>query len=548
MNGRDFCGLVLAMLGAGGWLAAEEPLVRRHYCNPLDVLWADPAVLRHEGVYYLTGTSYARLTSRDLVHWRRQGDYFDPAGTWVRGWPWAAELHEWNGRFFFLFCAPGEDSGGRRAICVAAADRPDGVFRAHAIPLWKDKEAWIDPHVFADADGRRYLYVTRDAIGTEGVSEVWVAPLAETMDRLAGPLQLCLRPSQPWEHVVQEGATVLRRGDAYYLMYSSHGFSSPRYSVGYATAPSPVGPWSKSAENPILMRDRGVSGPGHNGVCLSPDGREWFAVYHTHVTRPGGGLRQLALDRLRFLPGKDGIERLHIEGPTRTPQPLPSGAPAAAICLGREEFAAPELDRGRWLTVFNEDASSWRLGPEGLVLRIVPGDIHQDRSDTRNVFLQAAPEGDWDATVGLDAPVDSGTNQAFVVAWQDVQNYVILKAASLARPVFEAAVEVDGVYSATFRDNEQGRDLELRLSRRGRCYRAFARGPDGDWVAVGSPMRADLEDLCIGFGAMAVGQANDGECRVRFFEVDAATEGLLPRPAGGDAVPGETLPPGRGGR
>src|SRR5438105_117274 len=51
------------------------------YCNPLDVLIADPFVLHHDGTYYLYGTSRARdgfdcWTSRDLVRWRYRGPVY----------------------------------------------------------------------------------------------------------------------------------------------------------------------------------------------------------------------------------------------------------------------------------------------------------------------------------------------------------------------------------------------------------------------------------------------------------------------------------------
>ena len=35
------------------------------YTNPVDLALADPAVLFHEGTYYLTGTTYDRFVSRE---------------------------------------------------------------------------------------------------------------------------------------------------------------------------------------------------------------------------------------------------------------------------------------------------------------------------------------------------------------------------------------------------------------------------------------------------------------------------------------------------
>ena len=48
--------------------------LRPGYFNPLPVEIADPSVLRHDGVYYLYGTSapsegFRVWSSTDLVHW-----------------------------------------------------------------------------------------------------------------------------------------------------------------------------------------------------------------------------------------------------------------------------------------------------------------------------------------------------------------------------------------------------------------------------------------------------------------------------------------------
>jgi hypothetical protein len=94
--------------------------------------------------------------------------------------------------------------------------------------------------------------------------------------------------------------------------------------VGYATATNPLGPWTKYAGNPVLKKNMsiGVSGPGHNCVTSSPDDKELFIVYHTHTfpDKPSGN-RNLCIDRMIF---ENGV--IKVLGPTRSPQPLPSGA------------------------------------------------------------------------------------------------------------------------------------------------------------------------------------------------------------------------------
>ena len=111
------------------------------------------------------------------------------------------------------------------------------------------------------------------------------------------------------------------------MTYSANNTGYSHYGVGYATAKHPLGPWLKADENPILTTDlsKGVSSPGHNSIVASPDGSEMFIVYHRHAdpegTRPSFD-RVVCIDRI-FV---DRQGRLKVQGPTSTPQPMPSGA------------------------------------------------------------------------------------------------------------------------------------------------------------------------------------------------------------------------------
>ncbi len=87
-----------------------------------------------------------------------------------------------------------------------------------------------------------------------------------------------------------EGSTTFKKGNTYYMMYSANHFGGQHYAIGYATARSPLGPYKKAANNPVLQKntDRGgsVTGTGHNSVAYSPDGKEMFCVYHGRTAKP----------------------------------------------------------------------------------------------------------------------------------------------------------------------------------------------------------------------------------------------------------------------
>ena len=148
-----------------------------------------------------------------------------------------------------------------------------------------------------------------------------------------------------------DGATVLKHRGRYYMTYSANHTGFPHYGVGYATANRPLGPWTKADENPILAThlEIGVSAPGHNSLVPSPDRTELFIVYHTHANpqKPSDD-RVVNIDRMEFTP--EG--KLRVKGPTRSPQPLPSGAqPMAAASVAPSAFGLTNP------IPFNEDGS-----------------------------------------------------------------------------------------------------------------------------------------------------------------------------------------------
>ena len=106
-------------------------------------------------------------------------------------------------------------------------------------------------------------------------------------------------------------------------MYSANHFGGEHYAIGYATAASPLGPFQKAANNPVLQKNTekggSVTGTGHNSITYSPDGKEMFCVYHGRTAKTGEE-RVVFIDRMQVKNGK-----ITVYGPTTTPQKLPSG-------------------------------------------------------------------------------------------------------------------------------------------------------------------------------------------------------------------------------
>jgi xylan 1,4-beta-xylosidase len=266
---------------------------------------ADPAALYHDGVYYLYGTGDTQgfdvYSSRDLKTWTKGPRIFERGpGVWGDADFWAPGIIERGRRFYLYYSAVGPlpDGGGRRSarINVAVADAPTGPFKEIISRMPLIGRAVIDPQPFTDADGKAYLYFVGDV--NEGCGQVYVVRLGDDMVSTVGEPVLCVERSQPWEGPTwNEGPFVFRDGDTYVLMYSGEFWASPDYAVGFATSPSPLGPWMKCDENPILHRYAGLLGTGHNSMVRMPDGG-MLMFFHAH-RGPGDTRRDTYFAKMR---------------------------------------------------------------------------------------------------------------------------------------------------------------------------------------------------------------------------------------------------------
>lgn len=280
---------------------AADPTPPPTYKNPLITEGnpADPHVIRVGDTYYLYATTHGRgydvLTSPDLVHWENQGSAFDDP----RGGAWAPDVFHnvrGDGKFYLYYTDndPRKEPGPRaKQIGVAVADSPLGPFIDKSVLV----DGSIDAHVFQDDDGQLYFYYVEIADGFKIFGQRMSDPLT-----LVGERVELIHPTEPWEMAagkVTEGPFILKRDGVYYLMYSGSSADSSHYAIGYATAKSPLGPFEKYGENPIVSRTEQIFGPGHHCVVTGPDGKLWM-VYHQKRNAETNWRRFLALDPLWF--------------------------------------------------------------------------------------------------------------------------------------------------------------------------------------------------------------------------------------------------------
>jgi hypothetical protein len=71
------------------------------------------------------------------------------------------------------------------------------------------------------------------------------------------------------------------------------------YAVGYATAPTPIGPFTKYEGNPTFANPGVINGPGHGSVTRDRAGQLWH-LYHQKTDTRKGWSRDICLDLVAF--------------------------------------------------------------------------------------------------------------------------------------------------------------------------------------------------------------------------------------------------------
>ena len=330
--------------------------------NPVPVAFGDPYILKaSDGIYYMVGTGglkdgFKMYSSTDLKNWKDQGRIYqgNTGSSWCVSSFWAPELYEIDGKFYLLFSADWRENPNKEKenfrIGVAVSDKPAGTYTdLYDRPIFDPGYPVIDGNLLFE-DGRVWLYYSRccykhpvesklsDWARKKGlfneIEESWVygVELKPDFSGIIGEPKVLLRPpvnmkdrQSEWESRSvtsgevnrrwTEGSFIFKKNDLYYIMYSANYFGGKNYAVGYATSRSPLGPFKKAANNPVLQKnvEQGgiVTGTGHNSVTVSPDGGEMLCVYHGRTSETGDK-RVVFIDRMEVL--SDG--KLVVYGPT----------------------------------------------------------------------------------------------------------------------------------------------------------------------------------------------------------------------------------------
>lgn len=276
--------------------------------NPVFPGWyADPEGIIFNKTFWIYPTYSApynkqvhldAFSSKDLVTWNKHSNIIDTSAVkWAKRAMWAPSIIEKDKRYYLFFGANDiQNDNEKGGIGVAVADRPEGPFKDYLgkplIDKFHNGAQPIDQFVFKDEDGQHYLFYG-------GWKHCNVAKLKSDFTGFT-PFEdgTTFREITPEGYV--EGPFMFIRNGKYYFMWSEGGWTGPNYSVAYAIANSPFGPFKRVGK--ILQQDPAVAtGAGHHSVIQIPGKDEWYIVYHRRpLTETDGNHRETCIDIMSF--------------------------------------------------------------------------------------------------------------------------------------------------------------------------------------------------------------------------------------------------------
>ncbi len=270
---------------------------------------ADPFVARHDGRYYVTGTStgnplqlWAAPTlaslrdARPVTVWRPWGD--EPAH---QIWSPSLYLRPDRGidRWFIYVTASSDDTNRAHRIYAlrsAGAD-PLGPYTFMGQLTGMSDATAIDPSLLRLRDRLYLLYVEEPGDGPEpDANVIYIALLDDPLSLYAAGRPL-VYPDQLWErgdgghspYPVAEGPIALHHDGRTFVVYSGGHTGNHTYCLGllaYDGAGDPLDSRSWRKVGPVFTYSRanGVFGPGRASFTTTPDGKQSWMVYHAKDT------------------------------------------------------------------------------------------------------------------------------------------------------------------------------------------------------------------------------------------------------------------------
>ena len=284
-------------LAAPAW--AKNPVFPGWYADPEGIVfgqkyWIYPTY----SAPYDEQIFFDAFSSSDLVTWTKHPKILSNSDIkWAKRAMWAPSIIQHKSRYFFFFGANDIQSNNEYGgIGIAVADQPQGPFSDYLgkplIDKFYNGAQPIDQFAFRDKDGQVYL-----------IYGGWQhCNIAKLNDDFTG--FIAFDDGQTFKEMTPEGYVegpfMFIKNDKYYFMWSEGGWTGPDYSVAYAVADSPMGPWKRIGK--ILQQDDNIArGAGHHSVIHTPGTEDYYIVYHRRpLDQTDRNAREVSIEKMLF--------------------------------------------------------------------------------------------------------------------------------------------------------------------------------------------------------------------------------------------------------
>jgi beta-xylosidase len=269
---------VTAMYSIAQIPTSGNPIIKGWYADPEAAIFKDRYwIYPTYSDKYEQQVFFDAFSSKNLVHWKTHHKILDTAAVkWARRAMWAPAIVEKDKQYFLFFAANDIQSNNEYGgIGVAVANKPEGPFKDYLgkplIDKFYNGAQPIDQFVFKDTNGQYYIIYG-------GWQHCNIAKLKNDFTGIVPFSDSTLfKEITPKGYV--EGPFMFMRNNKYYFMWSEGGWTGPDYSVAYAIADTPFGPFERVGK--ILQQDSAIAtGAGHHSVMHNAKQDLWYIVYH----------------------------------------------------------------------------------------------------------------------------------------------------------------------------------------------------------------------------------------------------------------------------
>lgn len=378
------------------------------YRNPIQRgMYPDPSIVRVGEDYYMVNSSFIFFPcipishSKDLIHWKVIGHAItNPEWAYLDGLEggrgyWAPDISYHKGRFYITATYRLNDTGTvYRKQIVVSSDKPEGPYSK---PTFIDEDG-IDPSIFTDDDGRRYMLLNRGArifeISEDGTKQISKAELLWYGDNKRAP----------------EGPHILKK-DGWYYLFLAEGGTGPGHRISVGRSRELFGNYESCPYNPIMRQNdplAPIQRAGHGKPVQTQNG-DWYMVYLCGRMIDGKYSmlgRETALDPITWTP--DGWPIVNnLKGPSVL-QKKPNLPEHPFESTSHDDFAQKDLSLDwMWPRPPKEDA--YYLSDSYLHLKGSTYDL--DTTDARNILVRRQKDFSFAITSKLKFPsLESGQN------------------------------------------------------------------------------------------------------------------------------------------